>query len=87
MNTKKLKEARYFQRSALTKAILPVLTATVVGGCMNTTPENNSGLYDAGENEVVVYYKRDVAAASCLARLMTAGVCIYGMAKAVLAQT
>ncbi|MEZ9070713.1 DUF5116 domain-containing protein [Vibrio splendidus] len=63
MNTEKFKRVGSFKRSALTKAILPILTTTIVSGCMNTDPEN-SGLYEAGENEVVVYYKRDVAAAS-----------------------
>ncbi|MEZ8386715.1 pullulanase-associated domain-containing protein, partial [Vibrio splendidus] len=62
MNTEKYKRIGSFKRSALTKAILPILTTTIVSGCMNTDPEN-SGLYEAGENEVVVYYKRDVAAA------------------------
>jgi pullulanase len=63
VNTEKYKRIGSFKRSALTKAILPILTTTIVSGCMNTDPEN-SGLYEAGENEVVVYYKRDVAAAS-----------------------
>ncbi|MGF1746482.1 pullulanase-type alpha-1,6-glucosidase [Vibrio minamisatsumaniensis] len=57
-----------FKRSALTKAILPLFTATLIVGCGsdndNSTDSGNSGLYKAGENEVVVYYKRDVAAAS-----------------------
>ncbi len=57
-----------FKRSALTKAILPLFTAALIVGCGsdtdNSTDSGNSGLYKAGENEVVVYYKRDVAAAS-----------------------
>ncbi|WP_282597322.1 pullulanase-associated domain-containing protein, partial [Vibrio crassostreae] len=59
---------RSFKRSTLAKAILPLFTATLIAGCGsdsdNDTDAGNSGLYKAGENEVVVYYKRDVAAAS-----------------------
>ncbi|MFA0371064.1 hypothetical protein AB4511_15605, partial [Vibrio sp. 10N.222.54.F6] len=65
-NTKK----KSFKRSTLAKAMLPLFTATLIAGCGsdndsdNGTEAGNSGLYKAGENEVVIYYKRDVAAAS-----------------------
>ncbi|MEZ8649298.1 pullulanase-type alpha-1,6-glucosidase [Vibrio splendidus] len=59
---------RSFKRSTLAKAILPLFTATFIAGCGsdndNGTDAGNSGLYQASENEVVVYYKRDVAATS-----------------------
>ncbi|TCV31009.1 pullulanase-type alpha-1,6-glucosidase [Vibrio crassostreae] len=59
---------RSFKRSTLAKAILPLFTATLIAGCGsdsdNDTDAGNDGLYKAGENEVVVYYKRDIAAAS-----------------------
>ncbi|CAH7355363.1 Pullulanase [Vibrio chagasii] len=65
-NTKK----RSFNKSTLAKAILPLFTATLIAGCGsdnnsdNGTDTGNSGLYPAAENEVVIYYKRDVAASS-----------------------
>jgi len=65
-NTKK----RSFKKSTLTKAIFPLFTATLIAGCGsdnnsdNGTDTGSSGLYPAAENEVVIYYKRDVAAAS-----------------------
>ncbi|MFA0562510.1 pullulanase-type alpha-1,6-glucosidase [Vibrio sp. 10N.222.51.C8] len=65
-NTKK----KSFKRSTLAKAMLPLFTATLIAGCGsdndsdNGTAPGNSGLYPAAENEVVIYYKRDVAAAS-----------------------
>ncbi|WP_139683753.1 pullulanase-type alpha-1,6-glucosidase [Vibrio tasmaniensis] len=55
-----------FKRSSLAKAILPLVTATLVAGCGSDTSKTNSdsnSLYKAAENEVVIYYKRDVAAA------------------------
>ncbi|CAH1562676.1 pullulanase-type alpha-1,6-glucosidase [Vibrio rotiferianus] len=59
-----------FKLSTVAKTVLPLLSIAVLSGCGsdstnddNTNP-GNSGLYPAGENEVVVYYKRDTAAAS-----------------------
>ncbi|CAH6864061.1 Pullulanase [Vibrio chagasii] len=65
-NTKK----KSFNKSTLTKAILPLFTATLIAGCGsdnnsdNGTDTGSSGLYPAAENEVVIYYKRDIAASS-----------------------
>ncbi len=69
-STLNIANKRNFKRSTLAKAILPLITATLIVGCgsdNNSDSDSNgsdSGLYKAGENEVVVYYKRDVAAAS-----------------------
>lgn len=69
-NTINILNKRRFKRSTLAKAILPLFTATLIAGCGNDNNSDNgtdagsSGLYKAGENEVVVYYKRDIAAAS-----------------------
>ncbi|MFZ3406652.1 pullulanase-type alpha-1,6-glucosidase [Vibrio chagasii] len=63
-NTKK----KSFNKSTLAKAILPLFTATLIAGCgsdnNSDTDTGNSGLYPAAENEVVIYYKRDIAASS-----------------------
>ncbi|MCG9693204.1 pullulanase-type alpha-1,6-glucosidase [Vibrio sp. Isolate22] len=69
-NTFNNTQKRSFKKSTLTKAILPLFTATLIAGCGsdnnsdNGTDTGSSGLYPAAENEVVIYYKRDVAAAS-----------------------
>ncbi|WP_434567417.1 pullulanase-type alpha-1,6-glucosidase [Vibrio chagasii] len=69
-NTFNNRKKRSFKKSTLTKAILPLFTATLIAGCGsdnnsdNGTDTGSSGLYPAAENEVVIYYKRDVAAAS-----------------------
>ncbi|MDF2153059.1 pullulanase-type alpha-1,6-glucosidase [Vibrio sp. CAU 1672] len=58
-----------FKLSTIAKTVLPLISVAVLSGCgADSTPENtnpgNSGLHPAGENEVVIYYKRDVASAS-----------------------
>ncbi|MHA2771328.1 pullulanase-type alpha-1,6-glucosidase [Vibrio harveyi] len=58
-----------FKLSAIAKTVLPLLSVAVISGCgsdstSDDTTNPGSGLHPAGENEVVIYYKRDVAAAS-----------------------
>ncbi|MCJ2376324.1 pullulanase-type alpha-1,6-glucosidase [Vibrio sp. ZSDZ34] len=62
MNTKK---------SALSNAVkfaLPICSLAIIVGCNSGNSSNeemvSSGLYPAGANEVVIYYKRDMAPAS-----------------------
>ncbi len=58
-----------FKLSAIAKTVLPLLSVAVISGCgsdssSDDTTNPGSGLHPAGENEVVIYYKRDVASAS-----------------------
>ena len=58
-----------FKLSTIAKTVLPLISVAVISGCgSDSTNEDTtnpgSGLYPAGENEVVIYYKRDVASAS-----------------------
>lgn len=58
-----------FKLSAIAKTVLPLLSVAVINGCgsdssSDDTTNPGSGLHPAGENEVVIYYKRDVASAS-----------------------
>lgn len=58
-----------FKLSAIAKTVLPLISVAVISGCgsdssSDDTTNPGSGLHPAGENEVVIYYKRDVASAS-----------------------
>ncbi|WP_423840778.1 pullulanase-type alpha-1,6-glucosidase [Vibrio mytili] len=62
-------DKKTFKLSAIAKTVLPLISIAVISGCgsdstNDDTTSPSSGLYPAGENEVVVYYKRDVASAS-----------------------
>ena len=59
----------------IAKSLVPILSVAVIAGCNDSgdnaggnsggnNGSNISGLYQAGDNEVVVYYKQDIAAAS-----------------------
>lgn len=59
--------------TVVAKTLIPLLSAAVLAGCNSNSDSgtdaggntgNIEGLYQAGENEVVIYYKRDVAAQS-----------------------
>ncbi|MEP7742134.1 pullulanase-type alpha-1,6-glucosidase [Vibrio parahaemolyticus] len=58
-----------FKLSTIAKTVLPLISIAVISGCgsdstSDDTTNPGSGLYPAGENEVVIYYKRDIASAS-----------------------
>ncbi|AXY03515.1 pullulanase-type alpha-1,6-glucosidase [Vibrio alfacsensis] len=58
-----------FKLSTIAKTILPILSIAAINGCGSDSSNDDgvapgSGLHPAGENEVVIYYKRDVASAS-----------------------
>ncbi|WP_322805072.1 pullulanase-type alpha-1,6-glucosidase [Vibrio alfacsensis] len=58
-----------FKLSTIAKTILPILSIAAINGCGSDNSNDDgvapgSGLHPAGENEVVIYYKRDVASAS-----------------------
>ncbi|MFA0087400.1 pullulanase-type alpha-1,6-glucosidase [Vibrio sp. 10N.261.51.F12] len=64
-----------FKLSVIAKTLIPLLSVAVIAGCNDSndnsgggtggnTGGNIEGLYEAGQNEVVVYYKQDVAATS-----------------------
>ncbi|MCW8345575.1 pullulanase-type alpha-1,6-glucosidase [Vibrio sp. ZSDZ65] len=64
-----------FKLSMIAKSLVPILSVAVIAGCNDSgdnaggnsggnNGSNISGLYQAGDNEVVVYYKQDIAAAS-----------------------
>ncbi|MGR5484523.1 pullulanase-type alpha-1,6-glucosidase [Vibrio alfacsensis] len=55
---------KIFKLTTIAKTVLPLFSVAVISGCGNSnddTVKPSSGLYPAGENEVVIYYKRDVA--------------------------
>ncbi|WP_321285045.1 pullulanase-type alpha-1,6-glucosidase [uncultured Vibrio sp.] len=62
-------DKKTFKLSMIARTVLPLISVAVISGCGSDSTDDNttspsSGLYPAGENEVVVYYKRDVASAS-----------------------
>ncbi|MCG3730774.1 pullulanase-type alpha-1,6-glucosidase [Vibrio cincinnatiensis] len=54
-----------FNLSTIAKIVLPLISIAVISGCgsdsSNDDTNSSVDLYQAGENEVVIYYKRDVA--------------------------
>ncbi len=61
-------DKKIFKLSTIAKTVLPLISVAVISGCgsdsTNDDTSASSGLYNAGENEVVIYYKRDIASAS-----------------------
>ncbi len=53
---------KIFNLSTLSKTMLPLLSVAVIGGCNNgDNSDSTPALYDVGENQVAIYYKRDTA--------------------------
>ncbi|MCA0936801.1 pullulanase-type alpha-1,6-glucosidase [Vibrio alginolyticus] len=58
-------DKKTFKLSTVAKTVLPLISVAVIGGCGSDTGTINDdisdALYSAGENEVVIYYKRDTS--------------------------
>ena len=55
-----------FKLSTIAKTIIPLVSATLIAGCAldsdeKTSIADNTSLHQAAENEVVIYYKRDIS--------------------------